>query len=356
MGESLRGFASFCVLAERFGGDWRAWPREYQRPDSPGVLRFVQENSHRLRFHQWLQWQLDRQLAASAAVLSLVIDLPIGVSPGGADAWQWQDVLAKGATVGAPPDQFNMEGQDWGLPPFIPHRLRAARYWPFIETIRSSLRHAGGLRIDHVMGLFRLYWIPQGLGPQLGAYVRYSSEEMLAIVAVESHRARAWIAGEDLGTVEKHVRRQLAENRMLSYKLLWFEDQLPSEFPELALAAVSTHDLPTVAGLWSGADFAAQQRIGLQPNKDGFQQIRDRLLAATAVSETLRRRKSWPVLTERWGALSAVLAASLDDALAVEERPNMPGQPSNGPIGRWPFRSRWKRSSRRSFPGKSPTA
>jgi 4-alpha-glucanotransferase len=326
MGESLRGFACFCVLAERFGGDWRLWPSKYQRPDSPDVGRFVQEASQRVRFHQWLQWHLDRQLAASAAVLPLVIDLPIGVSPGGADAWQWQDVLAKGATVGAPPDQFNMEGQDWGLPPFIPHRLRAARYTPFIETIRSSLRHAGGLRIDHVMGLFRLYWIPQGLGPKLGAYVRYPSEEMLAIVAVESHRARAWIAGEDLGTVEKHVRRQLAENRMLSYKLLWFEDQLPSEFPELALAAVSTHDLPTVAGLWSGADFAAQQRIGLQPNEDGFQQIRDRLLAATAVSDVVAPAEVVAGAYQALGrAPSTVLAASLDDALAVEERPNMPG-------------------------------
>jgi 4-alpha-glucanotransferase len=326
MGESLRGFASFCVLAERFGGDWRLWPREYQRPDSPEVLRFVQQASQRLRFHQWLQWHLDRQLAASAAVLPLVIDLPIGVSPGGADAWQWQDVLAKSATVGAPPDQFNMEGQDWSLPPFIPHRLRTARYGPFIETIRSSLRHAGGLRIDHVMGLFRLYWIPQGLGPKRGAYVRYPAEELLAIVAVESHRAQAWIAGEDLGTVEKHVRRLLAENRMLSYKLLWFEDQLPSEFPELALAAVSTHDLPTVAGLWSGADFAAQQQIGLQPSEDGFQQIRERLLAATAVNENAGPAD---VVAGAYHALgrapSTVIAASLDDALGVEERPNMPG-------------------------------
>ncbi len=332
MGESLHGFASFCVLAERFGGDWRTWPAEYRRPDAPAVRRYVQEAFQRLRFHQWLQWHLERQLAGAAAVLPLVIDLPIGVSPGGADAWQWQDVLATGATVGAPPDQFNMEGQDWGLPPFIPHRLRAARYAPFIETIRSSLRHAGGLRIDHVMGLFRLYWIPEGLGPKRGAYVRYPCDEMLAIIAVESHRARAWIAGEDLGTVEKHVRRQLAENRMLSYKLLWFEDQPPSEFPELALAAVSTHDLPTIAGLWTGADFAAQERIGLQPNVEGFQQIRDRLVAATAVSGVAPPTE---VVAGAYRALgqapSAVLAASLDDALAVEERPNMPGT-----VVQWP--------------------
>jgi len=326
MGESLHGFASFCVLAERFGGDWSRWPREYQRPDSPAVQRFVQEFSDRLRFHMWLQWQLDVQLASAAAELPLVTDLPIGASPGGADAWQWQDVLAEGATVGAPPDQFNADGQDWALPPFIPHRLRNACYAPFVETIRASLRHARGLRIDHVMGLFRLYWIPRGLGPQRGAYVRYDSDELLAIVAVESHRAKAWIAGEDLGTVENRVRRRLAENCMLSYKLLWFEDDLPEEFPELALAAVSTHDLPTVAGLWTGADFAAQRRIGLQPSVEGFQDIRRRLLAATALADSASLAEAVAEAHRALGrAPSAVLAASLDDALAVEERPNMPG-------------------------------
>ncbi len=332
LGESLRGFACYCVLAERFGGDWNRWPREYQRLDSPAVKQFVQAASDRLRFHMWLQWQLDVQLAAAAAELPLVTDLPIGVSPGGADAWQWQDVLAKGATVGAPPDQFNVDGQDWALSPFIPHRLRQVCYAPFIQTIRASLRHARGLRIDHVMGLFRLYWIPHGLGPQRGAYVRYASDEFLAIVAVESHRAKAWIAGEDLGTVEKRVRRQLAENMMLSYKLLWFEDDLPRNFPKLALAAASTHDLPTVAGIWTGADVAAQRRIGLQPSEDGFRDIRRRLITATGLSDSGSPTEAVAQAYQALGqAPSAVLAASLDDALTVEERPNMPGT-----IEQWP--------------------
>jgi 4-alpha-glucanotransferase len=325
-GESLRSFAAFCLLAERYGGDWRRWPGEYWQPDSPAVRRFAQDASSRWRFHQWLQWQLDRQLAAAGRILPLVTDLPIGVSPGGADAWQWQDVLAEGATVGAPPDQFNADGQDWALPPFIPHRLRAAGYRPLIETIRASLRHAGGLRMDHVMGLFRLYWIPQGQGPGRGGYVRYAADELLAIVAVESHRARAWVAGEDLGTVEKQVRRQLAKNRILSYRLLWFEDEAPADFPEHALSAVSTHDLPTVAGLWTGADFAAQQRIGQQPSKTGFQQIRERLLAATGLSEDATPAQAVAAAYRALGqSRSAVLAASLDDALVVEQRPNMPG-------------------------------
>ena len=331
-GEPLRSFAAFCLLAERYGGDWRSWPSEYRQPDAPAVERLTRQASSRWRFHQWLQWQLDRQLAAAGRVLPLVTDLPIGVSAGGADAWQWQDVLADGATVGAPPDQFNADGQDWALPPFIPHRLRAARYRPLIETIRASLRHAGGLRMDHVMGLFRLYWIPQGQGPGAGAYVRYASEELLAIVAVESHRAQAWVAGEDLGTVEKQVRRQLARNRMLSYKLLWFEDEPPADFPELALAAVSTHDLPTVAGIWTGADFAAQQRIGQQPSETGFQQIRDRLVAATGLPDDALPAQAVAAAYEALGqSRSAVLAASLDDALAVEERPNMPGTTAQWP-------------------------
>jgi 4-alpha-glucanotransferase len=332
LGESLRGFASFCILTEQFGGDWNRWPHEYQRPDSPAVRRYAQQFSDRLRFHMWLQWQLDVQLASAAAELPLVTDLPIGVAPGGADAWQWRDVLAEGATVGAPPDQFNMDGQDWVLPPFIPHRLRAVHYAPFIETIRASLRHAGGLRIDHVMGLFRLYWIPRGMGPQRGAYVRYCSDELLAIVAVESHRAKAWIAGEDLGTVEDAVRRQLARNCMLSYRLLWFEDDLPRDFPELALAAVSTHDLPTVAGLWTGADLAAQRRIGVQPSVDGFRDIRRRLIAATGLSDNASPANAVAAAYRALGqAPTAVLSASLEDALAVEQRPNMPGTTDQWP-------------------------
>ena len=326
LGDSLHGYACFCALAEQFEGDWRLWPTGYERPDSPAVRQFAEENADRVRFHKWLQWQLDHQLATAAAELPLVQDLPIGVDPGGADAWQWQDVLAKGVTLGAPPDDFNSDGQDWNLAAFIPHRLRAALYEPFIQTIRSSLQHAGGLRIDHVMGLFRLYWIPADLGPRRGAYVAYPAEELLAIVAIESHRAGAWIAGEDLGTVERHVRGQLAENHMLSYRLLWFEDDLPCDYPELTMAAVSTHDLPTVAGLWTGSDFEAQRRIGLNPTEEGYRKIRRCLIAASGLNDGASAEEA--VEGAYCGlshASSSVLVANLEDALAVEERPNMPG-------------------------------
>ena len=280
----------------------------------------------------WLQWLLDEQLSKAAATLPLVNDLPIGVDPGGADAWQWQDVLAQDVTVGAPPDVFNADGQDWSLPPLIPHRLRSVFYQPFIETLRASLRHAAGLRIDHVMGLFRLYWIPSGFGPQRGAYVRYPADELLAIVAVESHRARAWIAGEDLGTVEDGVRQELAEDKLLSYKLLWFEEDLPSDYAELSMAAISTHDLPTVAGLWTGADFASQVQIGLNPSPEGYRELRSRLSAATGIDDSATADGAVEAAYQALGrAPSAVLVANLEDALAVVERPNMPGT-----IDQWP--------------------
>src|SRR5262249_50861284 len=153
-------------------------------------------------------------------------------------------------TVGAPPDVFNTRGQDWGLPPFVPHRLAAAGYEPFVQTIRSTLRHAGGLRVDHVMGLFRLYWIPRGMSPAAGAYVRYRADDLLPILALESHRAGAVVVGEDLGTVERGTRARLRARRVLSCRVLWFESGKPAVYPRLALSAVTTHDLPTVAGLW----------------------------------------------------------------------------------------------------------
>ena len=331
-GDALRQFAIFCALAEHYSQGWQAWPAEYRRPDAPVVASFAAERADRVRFHQWLQWLLDAQLARAAAELPVMQDLPIGVDPNGADAWVWQDVLATEVTVGAPPDKYNTLGQDWGLPPFIPHKLRAAAYEPFRQTIRATLRHAGGLRIDHVMGLFRLYWIPQGMDPSLGAYVRYAADELLAIVTLESQRARAVVVGEDLGTVEDEVRERLATHRLLSYRLLWFEAGPPARYPELALTAVTTHDLPTVAGLWSGADLRTQQRLGLRPNEAGLREIDERLLAMTGLPEEAEVRevilRAHQLLAE---APSVVVTATLEDALAVEERPNMPSTTAEWP-------------------------
>jgi 4-alpha-glucanotransferase len=328
----LNRYAVFCALAETHGTEWRDWPREHRRPDTPPVIRFALEHADRVRFHEWVQWLLDGQMARAGAALPVLADLAIGVDPGGADAWIWQDVLAPDIRVGAPPDEFNLLGQDWGFGPFVPWRLRAAGYQPLVDTLRAALCHTGGLRIDHVMGLFRLFWIPPGGTPADGAYVRYNEQELLDIVALESVRARAWIVGEDLGTVEDHVRAWLSERGVLSYRLVWFEPGPPESFPEQALAAVTTHDLPTVAGLWSGADEEAQRKIGLPVNEAGTLALRQRLAgvagvapdapAGEAIAGAYRRIAAGPTM---------VVTATLEDALEVPERPNMPGT-----LDEWP--------------------
>jgi 4-alpha-glucanotransferase len=313
------------VLAEKFGGDWRRWPGEYRRVDGQAVRRFVEAHHDRALYHQWLQWLLDEQLSRGAQDAAIVQDLAIGVDPGGADAWSWRDLYAEGCSVGAPPDLYNRHGQNWGLPPFIPHKLRGAGYEPLVQTLRAVLRHAGGLRIDHVMGIFRLYWIPEGFDPAGGAFVRYRGDEILAVVAIESQRAGAFVVGEDLGTVEEQVRASLAAYRVLSYRLLWFEEEAPPDYPPLSMAAVSTHDLPTVAGLWSGQDLAAQRRLGLKPNEEGLRNIRRRI---TDFAHLERRAPTDQVIEQVYGLLSqaasCLAVASLDDALAIAQRPNMP--------------------------------
>ena len=325
-GRALTEYAVFCVLAEHHGAGWRVWPDEHRRPDAPAVARFAAARADRVRFHEWLQWLLDEQLARASEFLPVMQDLPIGVDPAGADAWAWQDVLATDVAVGAPPDRYIKDGQDWGLPPFVPHRLRAVAYEPFVQTIRATLRNAGALRIDHVMGLFRLFWIPRGRRPAHGAYVRYPARDLLGIVALESARANAFVVGEDLGTVEAGVREQLAERCILSYRLLWFETDPPVTYPRLALSAVTTHDLPTIAGLWTGADLRHQHDIGLSPNEAGLTEIRDRLRTSTGTANDAPA----PVVVEKAyrllaSAPSIILSATLDDAVATEERPNMPG-------------------------------
>ena len=243
---ALERWATFCVLSERLGAGWQRWPDEFRSPWSPGAVRVAANEPDRVAFHTWVQWCFDRQLAAASEPIRRVADLPVGVDPGGFDAWDWQDQLALDASVGAPPDRFNAAGQGWGLPPFIPHRLREAHYRPFIETVRAQLRHAGGLRIDHVLGLFRLWWIPSGNDPGRGAYVRNPTDELLEIIAIESHRAGAVVIGEDLGTVPPGVRPELRRRRLLSTRLAIFERVPPARYPRRSFAGVTTHDLPTI--------------------------------------------------------------------------------------------------------------
>ena len=334
-GPPLQSFATYCVLAELHGRDWRAWPEEYRHPGSAAVRAVATRCPRRVAFHAWLQWLLDRQVARAAAALPIVQDLPIGVDPGGADAWAWQDAMASGVVVGAPPDRYNPLGQSWGLAPFIPGRLVAAGYDPFIQMLRASLRHAGGLRIDHVMGLFRLYWIPDAHAPADGAFVRYPAEDLLAIVALESERAGAFVVGEDLGTIEAGVRERLAARNVLSYRVLWFEEGALAQLPERALASVTTHDLPTIMGLWSGEDVRTLRSLGLQPNEAAFEAIRERVRRVVAAGEASPERVITAVHRHLATAPCALLTATLEDALAVPHRPNVPG----APVG-WPNWSR----------------
>lgn len=296
-GEELRRFALYHALQDHFYRQdaslwgWPAWPEAYRRHDSAEVAAFAAAETAAVEWHEWLQWLAHRQLAAAARhgrqrglAVGLYQDLAVGVDKGGAETWAHPHLYALEARVGCPPDDFNPLGQDWGLPPWIPQRLRGAAYAPFIAMLRANMKYAGALRIDHVMGLMRLYWIPPGMQGDAGAYVSYPFEEMLGILNLESQRNRCLIVGEDLGTVPDAVRHALFDAGVLSYKLFYFERQpdghfFPADwFPEQSLVAASTHDLPTLAGFWLGRDIDTRTALGLYPRPG----MRDEQLAARA--------------------------------------------------------------------------
>jgi 4-alpha-glucanotransferase len=277
-GRSLDDFAVWCALSERHGPDWHKWPKKYATPASPGVADFAAKHADTVDFHRWLQWQLDDQLAAAQSTaeragmeLGIMHDLAVGVDPNGADAWAMQDVLALGVSAGAPPDEFNQLGQDWSQPPWRPDQLVAQGYAPFRALVNAVLRHAGGVRVDHIIGLFRLWWIPKGAPPTEGTYVRYDHEAMIGILALEAHRAGAVVVGEDLGTVEPWVRDYLAQRGLLGTSILWFEldrdgggGPLPAaRWREFCLSSVTTHDLPPTAGYLAGEHVRLREQLGL---------------------------------------------------------------------------------------------
>jgi (1->4)-alpha-D-glucan 1-alpha-D-glucosylmutase len=261
---------------------WPAWPEAYRDPESPEVARFLEKNREKVEFYVYLQWQAHLQLAAIGRRscelglgVGLLLDLAVSISRGGGEGWANQKLYAIGASVGAPPDDFSLTGQDWGLPPFIPHALTEAAYAPFIDTLRAGMVDAGALRIDHVMGLFRLFWVPPGKSAAEGAYVYYPFDDMLGILALESQRNHCLIVGEDLGTVPNEVRQGLEQLGVHSYRLQYFEKdwsigsfKAPNEYPEQALVAVTTHDLATLAGFWQGRDLEVRHSLGLFPSEE----------------------------------------------------------------------------------------
>ncbi|MER5882194.1 4-alpha-glucanotransferase [Streptomyces sp. NPDC001941] len=277
-GRALEDHATWYALAGRHGADWHHWPAPLRDPRSAAVARARRELLDETDFHAWLAWLTDEQLAAAAGAareagmaVGVVHDLAVGVHPGGADAWAQQEVFARGMSVGAPPDAFNARGQDWGLPPWRPDRLAEAGFAPFRDLVRGVLRHAGGVRVDHVMGLFRLWWVPEGHAPSEGTYVRHDADALLAVLALEAHRAGAAVIGEDLGTVEPGVREALARRGVLGTSVLWFERDwegdgrplAPEEWREGCVATATTHDLPSTAARLTGDHVELRHRLGL---------------------------------------------------------------------------------------------
>jgi 4-alpha-glucanotransferase len=357
MPDDLRDFATFCALAERHGPDWRTWPADLRRPDHPAVATARAELADRVAFHAWLQRLCERQLAdvRQATTAKIVHDLPVGVDPAGADAWALQNVLASNVTVGAPPDAFSQQGQDWNLPPWRPDRLAAQGYRPFRDVIRSVLRHADGIRVDHIAGLFRLWWIPPGRPASEGTYVFYDADAMLGILTLEAHLAGAMVVGEDLGTVPDEVTAAMHDRGVLSSSVLYFErdDQAPGEpllpperWPADAMASISTHDLPTTAGFLRKENVRVRAELGLVDDPDG-----EYTRAEIAKQEMLVSLDEHGLLAEDANeadlvvalhrllatAASRLLLTSPQDALGEPRQPNLPGTIDEYPNWRIPL-------------------
>ncbi len=356
---SLGQFAVFTALCEHFQDQglpyhsWHDWPAVYHTPDADAVRRFAAAHSREVELQLYLQWLLQEQLEqASAAAaragmpLGLYFDLAVGIGAGGCDTWAHPGLFALTADIGAPPDDFNPLGQNWGLSPLIPERLRATGYRYLRDMIRQNSSGGAVLRLDHVMGLFRLFWIPRGQDPTAGAYVRYDWRELLAVVALESHRQRVLIIGEDLGTVPPFVRTELGRAQVLSTRLFYFERTPeggfapPDHYPEMAAAAVTTHDLPTLAGFWAGRDLATREQLRLYPSPASAAAARahreqdKRLLAALFFPQQAAALALLPDLTPelRWrlleflaGTPCRLVLVSLEEVFGWLDQQNLPG-------------------------------
>ncbi len=335
---------------------WPVWPAELRHPGNIGVQVFAAANAENVRFHAWLQWVADDQLAGVqrlAAELGMPIglygDYAVGVNPAGSETWSDQSVYRMGAGVGAPPDPLALKGQDWGIPPQDPHALVAARLVPFRHLVAANMRHFGALRLDHVMALFRQWWVPVGLGATEGGYVHYPLDDLMAVLALESERARCLVVGEDLGTVPDEMRRAMAEYAVYHYKVLLFEKAAdggflaPADYVRRAIATVTTHDLPTLRGYWEGRDLALRDRLNLFPGEEIRRYVYDertadraRLIKALEAAglrpETAKSGDS-PFSDELARAIQLYLARSaaalavlqIEDLIGMTDPVNVPG-------------------------------
>ena len=373
-GAPLRRFATFQTIREYLSAgssefrSWRRWPAELRDPHAKAVDSFAAANVASVEFHEYLQWQCDIQLGRAAAAtrralmgVGLYQDLAVGFDPDGADAWAGQDTLVDGWSIGAPPDDYNMNGQNWGLLPPNPRRLRHQAYQPIVDMLRANMRHAGALRIDHVLGLKRLFWVPNGARPAAGAYVHYPLDDLLGLVALESVRSRCLIVGEDLGTVPPGFREQLNARGIFSYEVLYFARDrkggylAPRRWTRDALAAVSTHDLPTLAGFWTGHDIGVKDKLSLYPDKahvtaarEERKRSRAQMSAAFAAARLRVKGNAVPVdQAHRFLARtrSRLVMAQIEDLIGAVDAANLPGTVNEHPN----WRRRLPRSLRDIF-------
>ncbi|MGB9715031.1 MAG: 4-alpha-glucanotransferase [Thermodesulfovibrionales bacterium] len=363
-GSSLESFSLFMTLWEHMmkayhAYTWQQWFEYYRNPNSNTVQEFKKLHEKQILFNSYIQWLIDEQIKEInvltkelGMVIGLYNDLAVGSVSGGSDTWNNQDIVGQ-ADVGAPPDDFNPEGQNWGFPPLIPEKLKETRYEFFIQSIRKNMKYSGALRIDHAPGLFRLYWIPYGMSPKEGAYIKYPSEDLLRIIALESIRNKTVVIAEDLGTVAENVKESLKKFHMLSYKLFYFERNYPDpsflppeRYPEMALCAVTTHDLPTLYGYWKYQDIKVRKKLGIYKEEGMFkkqveERKRDKKLIISALKsqgiipekflfQQKKRNQMTPELclaVYKYLAMTPckLLLVSFDDILGTLNQQNMPG-------------------------------
>jgi len=361
-GHGLEDYATWCALVEIHGADWTTWPEGLRHPAATDVQAFRDEYADEVDFHRWLQWVLDEQLAATQLAatqagmsLGIMHDLAVGVHPNGADTWALQDVYASRISVGAPPDPYNQNGQSWTQRPWRPDRLAEIGYAPFREMVATILRHAGGIRVDHVIGLFRLWWIPEGSPPTVGTYVRYDHEALIGILALEAHRAGALVVGEDLGTVEPWVRDYLRERGILGTSILWFEFEFdaggaplrPEWWREYCLASVTTHDLPPTAAYLVGDHVRLRDELGVLTRSLAEELAVDEA-ERQAWLDNLRQRGALPADADVEATVQALyryltwtpsrlLCLALTDAVGDRRTQNQPGTLNEYPNWRVPL-------------------
>ena len=341
-GDALMRFASFECLREHYAPKpWPEWPEPWRNPDRASLQGFRQAHRDKYEFHEFVQWIADRQLHACKDAarrhglpIGLYIDLAVGIDPHGADAWSQQGAVLADVSVGAPPDEFNPAGQDWGLAPFNPHALAANDFEPMRQLMRAAMRHAGAIRLDHVLGLKRIFMIPHGCRPADGAYVRFPFEQLLRVVTEESNRYRCIVIGEDLGTVPENFREMLARWGLWTYRVMLFEREHdgrfrhPEAYPAEALASFNTHDLPTFRGWLQAHDLRVKRAIGVDPGETDEARARSQEALRAILSE---RASEYSV--DDIAAVASFLAAtpsrlvviSLDDVLGVADQVNVPG-------------------------------